>query len=399
MPMQPRNRWTFARVWMIAALLLGASAAREALAVTNPVLNLNLFFQNDLRAMAMGNAFAAVARGEDALLYNPAGLVLYDFDLKAEYSVGFQGESGTFAQDTYALMGGTGVSAPQMQTYLTKYQGTTQRYNYQTFGSGVANLGYLNFGFGAGSLDSHRYAFTFGALVPGNGLTITDLNAKMQTGGVAFKLGNGKALLGIAAKSVDYTNNTAFLDYTLIGNSLNPTFTATQYAPAGLYDLGLLYRVEFWPSMRPQLGITAFNVGGTTLKGPTPSTQAFDVPASYNIGLSLGPETPVVHWLLSIEYEDVTDALRVWDGTVNQPRSATQRTHAGLEIGLIRTPTGNNMFNLRAGTNGSHLTYGWEVNLWVLRLLYATGKQDLGYNGKPDVFNFTGYQVGIALAW
>ena len=386
-------------VGIVAAALLASIGAREASAV-NPIVNINLFTQADTRALAMGNAFGAVARGEGALLYNPAGLVLFNYDIKAEYSAAFQGSGGAFAQETYALLGGIGGSAPPLATYLANYQGTTQGYNFQTFGSAVANLGHIHLGLGAGNLDSHRYSIGFDpyALTAGVGLHFTDEAVQMQNTAIAFKIMGGKTLLGISAKTVAYSKSIATVDYSTAeaAGNITPTFTSDKFPTATLYDVGIISRSEFWPRMRPQISITAYNLGGGTLTG---ATSSVDIPASYNLGLALGPETPVIHWILSFELEDVTSALGVWDGAVNQPRSAAQRFHAGFELGLIRTPTGNNVLNVRAGMNGTGVTYGWELNLWSLRLGYVSGQQDLGHETNSIMFNFSGYHLGLAMTW
>jgi hypothetical protein len=411
------------------ALLLGVATAAHA--ADKRIVNLNLFTQQDLRAMAMGNAFGPVARGEGALFYNPAGLAQFDLDLKAEASLAVQGKSLQFAEDTAALTSSGGVSAgssPSTEKYLKTYAGTTQRYNAQLLQSAVANLGYINLGFGVADLDSYRVKLDFTGM-SSDGLLATDdaqlndtLSAaedrlRQQTAGLAFKLGKGKVLLGVATKTFRYSEKSASFAPTvqdILSKNLPFHFAGENFPSTTTYDLGMLYRVEFWSALKPQWSLTAFNVGGATLKGVGTTVE---VPASYNWGFAFGPDTGIVHWLVSVEVEDLTDALKFTDtGTgankflscedpartqtcVNQPRSLTQRTHVGAEIGIIRTPTGNNLFSVRAGSNRGYATYGLELNLWYLRLLYTRASDNLGYQDHVDKFDFVGYQAGIALAW
>lgn len=415
--------WKWIRLGLLVIVMTGL-LVWPALAAENRILNLNLFTQQDLRALAMGNAFGPIARGETALFYNPAGLAQYDLDLKAEGSIGLTGESGRFAQDTYALTGGSGVSAPDLQKYLETYESTTQRYNAQVLLSGVANLGQFGWGIGGANLDSYRYqlAFTDPMATPGNvlddRLTATESRVRMQTAAVAFKLAKGKALIGLAAKSFTYSEQSDTIVWdaaTVASGEIDFTFAGPTYPAATAYDVGLLYRMEFWPALKPQMSLTAYNVGGVTLKKTGEDT--LEVPASYNIGFAFGPDTGFVHWLISAEIEDVSGALKVTDRgsganatlsctdlartetCVNQPRTLLQRSHLGAEIGFWRTPTGNNIISLRAGNNRGYFTYGWEINLWALRLLYARGADNLGWKDSNDKFDFTGYQVGVALAW
>ncbi len=410
-------------------LLLGVATAAHA--VDRRIVNINLFTQQDLRAMAMGNAFGPIARGESALFYNPAGLAQYDLDLKVEGSVAVEGKSLKFAEDSAALAGGGSVgggSNPDVEKYLKTYAGSVQRYNLQLLESAVANLGYLNMGFGAANLDSYRFSLDFtgmssdGLLVTDDGLLNDSIAAsedrlRLQTAGVAFKFGKGKVLLGIAPKSFRYSERSAAFSPTLqdiLDQKLPFHFGGENFPTATTYDLGMLYRLEFWPALKPQMSVTAYNVGGVKLKG---SNTTLEVPASYNWGFAFGPDTGFIHWIASVEIEDVTDALKVTDrGTgankqlecndptrtetcVNQPRSLTQRLHTGFEIGAFRTPTGNNVISLRAGSNRGYLTYGAELNLWILRILYAHAVDNLGFKNNIDKFEFVGYQVGVAVAW
>lgn len=403
----------------LAITVLTLSFAADVRAADNRIVNINLFTQNDLRALAMGNAFGPIARGENALFYNPAGLAQYDFDLKAEYSANVAGTK-KFALDTYNLT--QSASTQDYIDYLTRYEGTTQRFNYNTLLSGVANLGYANVGFGWGSLDGYRYTLDFvDAGNPGDPtddiLNIKEDRLRLQSGAVGFKLDKGKVLLGIAAKSFKYSERTQSIPYLqlIASNSLDFNPTGPVYPTATSYDLGMLYRMEFWPALKPQMSLTAYNVGGVTLKKS--GFDTLDVPASYNIGFAFGPDTGPVHWLVSAELEDVSDALKVTDTgsganaglsctdpartetCTNQPRSLLQRTHLGAEIGFWRTPTGNNIISLRAGNNSGYFTYGAELNFWIVRLLYARGAENLGWKDNTDKFDFTAYQAGVALAW
>ncbi|HEX7926479.1 MAG TPA: hypothetical protein VF678_02740 [bacterium] len=410
------GRWIRNGLAVMAAVLVATSAA----AADKRIVNLQLFTQNDLRALAMGNAFGAIARGEDALFYNPAGLAQFNFDLKAEYSAGFSG-SEKFALDTYNAT--SNATNQELLDYLNRYTGTTQRFNANTLLSAVANLGYTNFGFGFGALDSHRYSLTFidDGLAPNIGdpndhLAVADDRLRMQSAAVAFKLGNGKILLGLAAKPFTYSEGSTSVQYGSISGNLDLDISGKDFASATTYDLGMLYRLEFWPALKPQASLVAYNIGGGELKNKV-TQEVVQVPPSYNVGFAFGPDTGFVHWLVSFELEDITDALKTTDfgsgmnaglacnaitrtqSCVNQPRSLLQRTHIGGELGFWRTPTGNNILNLRAGNNRGYFTYGAEVNLWALRILYAKGADNLGWQDSPDKFDFTAYQIGFGFAW
>jgi hypothetical protein len=389
------------------ACLTGGSAI-PALATTRTV-DLNSFQQQDLRALAMGNAFDAAARGETALQYNPAGLAQYDFDLKADYSVTAMAETGNFLTDTEKV-NNSGASNQDVQNYLMKYDGTSHIYALQTFPSLVANLGFANFGFGAGKLDVQRYGITFNEPTgvynpPTDSITVDEDRAVIGLGGVGLKLFSGKAFLGVTAKTVQYTESTATLLYSALVNNSQIKFNLidTVYNQATAYDWGFIYRVEWLPLLKPQWSITGYNIGGYKLTGTPPggTTSTVLVPETYNVGASIQPDFGFVHILATADVEDVGGAIKVQDSNgVYRSRSNDQLVHAGLEVGLFKTPTGNNWFSVRGGSNGGFLTYGAEINLGgFLRAVYTHGNENLIHLGQPQFFKFDAYQLALGFAW
>jgi hypothetical protein len=388
--------------------LLGVPAAHAS---SLRMVNLNEFQQQDLRALSMGNAFGPVARGEAALQYDPAGLATYDLDLKVDFGVSFLEEKGNFINDTLKLSSGTPTPA-DVDHYLAKYGGTTQTFILQTFPSAVANLGQFHFGLGAGNLDVRfdQLAFsphTAGTLpAPTDSLAITSDRAQLGLGGLAFKLADGKALIGLTAKTVRYSEASVVQTYASLltpGTKVDVSPTPTQYDQVAAYDAGLIYRVEWLPALKPQWSLTAYNIGGYKLKGMTPAgvPQTVQVPDTFNFGASLQPDFGIVHVLMSAEVEDLGDSIRVMDAKgVNQPRDESQRLHAGIEIGLFKTPTGNNWLNIRGGSNQGYLTYGAELNLGgFARAVYAYGTENFGYRKHAQLFRYEAYQLALGIAW
>jgi hypothetical protein len=398
-------------VVLLAVACLWLVAPPHVQAQQTRILNLNLFQQQDLRALAMGNAFGAAARGEAALQYNPAGLALYDFDLKVDASVTFMEETGSFITDTLAISSGN-PSNQDVLNYLNKYDGTTQNYVLQTYPSAVFNLGFVNFGFGVGNLDVQRYTLDFqstGVLL-NDTLVVSEDRAQIGLGGVGFKLFDGKAFFGVTAKQVRYSETSQSIPFATVvaASKLDLNLQGTNYNQVTAYDAGFIYRVEWFPLLKPQWSITGYNLGGYKLTGTdqTPgatfgNTNTLEVPDTYNFGFSLQPDFGPVHILMTLELEDLGGAIKVQDANgVNQPRADEQRVHAGAEIGIWKTPTGNNVLNLRAGSNGGYLSYGAEINLFGwLRAVYTYGTENNGYKGNPTIFQFEGYQVALGFAW
>ncbi len=398
--------WTLAVIGALAVLVLTPVSGRAG----NQIVDLNQFQQTDLRAISMGNAFGALARGEDAMLYNPAGLPQYDLDLKIDLGVTLIGSQGNFATDTYALQGGSGVSAPQVQTYLTNYDGTTQRYIGQTLVSAVANLGVVNFGAGFANLDVQRYAFQFNQKTPGvvdftpagDSLTASLEHAHLQLLSAGFKLFSGKLLFGGTLKTVAYdqsVNTVSFFNLAASGK-LDLQLAPQAYPTQTAYDVGFIYRMEILPALRPQLSVVGYNIGGVTLTSA--GNPNLTVPDTYNVGLSFQPNLPLLHIIASFELEDVGGSITIRDPVTGKDhlRDDIQRTHAGIELGLIKTPTGNNILNVRWGVNRGQAVWGAELNLFGdLRLVYAHGSDDLGWANAPAHFDFDAYQFAFGIAW
>ncbi|MBI4083775.1 MAG: hypothetical protein HY423_14320 [Candidatus Lambdaproteobacteria bacterium] len=402
---------------LLAAAVLAATAALlPAGAHGATILDVVDFMQTDIRALAMGNAYGAVGRGEGALLYNPAGLAQFDLDLKVEFSADLAGTSTDFLLDSYALLSNTGLTAINVVDYLDKYDGSTHQYRGQAYHSAIANLGKFNLGLGYGLLEAHRYQFVFTDTGPAgfdplaippetDSLTVDHQVLRANLAGLALKLFSGKLMVGVTAKTVEFTTETtgavAFTSFS--GTSLNLTFTGNDFKRVTAYDAGFIYRMEFFAALRPQWSVTAANVGGYKFKSDTVAT-VYEVPQTLNVGLALNPQLPVLNLLLSFEYKDPEGKIRIDDpgtGTVDpEKRSPTQSFHAGLELGLFKTSTGNNVLSLRAGSNRGRLTYGAEVNLVsLLRVAYTHYGDDMGNSNHSVPKEWDAIHLGVGLAW
>lgn len=397
---------------LLACVALGAAPA----AAGNETVDLASFYRADLRALAMGNAFGPLARGENALLYNPAGLVQYDLDIKLDGTLVIEGEQGDFLNDTRNNLIGS-PSASDVQSYLSKYLGTTQYYRGQTFVNGVANLAAFNVGVGAGVLNQTRYGLTFADTGPTPGSPDIDLadptntatndslvldEQKLKLNVVAFgaQLGGGQLLLGVALKNFTYERKTATDTFGSMVTSANVDLaTSGGSYTASTYDVGMIWRLETFPLLRAQWSLTAANVGGVTLQQT--GQTSYDVPATYNAGLALNPELPLgfMHLLIAVELEDVTGAIKIRDSSgLDHDRSQSQRLHAGAELGFWETTTGNHVLNVRVGSYRGQPTTGLEINLWSgLRLVYTAYTEDFGSGDAADRHELHAYQLTLGI--
>lgn len=392
---------------MVFGALAISPANRAALAQTaNRTLDLMGLYQTDLRALAMGNAFGPIARGEGALLYNPAGLAQFDFDLKIDVALAAEGEEGDFFSDTFDLLDSATSSA--ISSYLAKYLGTTQNYRVQTFGNFVANLGLFNFGFGGGVIDQTRYTFEFRDVNNDGVSDSTDLFVQDKTVlemtlvGIAFALFDGQMLVGLNYKDFTYKEESGFATFGALASSgsIELSTTGSTYEGNG-FDIGFIWRLETFSTLRGQFSVVAFNVGGITLAPTDGVGETLEVPATYNVGISFSPNFPVVNVLFSAELEDITDAVQVRDSTgTDRGRTQKQRLHFGMELGFFETATGNNILNARLGAHRGFLSVGAELNLFSgMRLLYTKYTDNFGDVSTQDVHDFVAIQLSFGLAF
>ncbi|MDH4225367.1 MAG: hypothetical protein OEW12_06950 [Deltaproteobacteria bacterium] len=399
------NGGRFTAAVLIGGVIWGLGLPAVSLGQTHQV-PLTQLYQTDIRAMAMGNAYGPVARGEGALLYNPAGLAQFDADVKLEASLAAESGSIPFLQDTFALFGGPGVSSPTMVKYLTKYHGTIQDFRYQTFHSIVINLAKFYSGFGYATMTNKRYSLQFqdtvanGTVDPGDTLIWNETYLSAQFVGGALALWDGKLLMGATQKQISYEEKPTAVTYAslLASGSLSTTAVGTTYQTKPR-DLGMLYRMEAFSSLRGMWSLTALNLGGATLTSPTGNLNS---PLMVNTGLSFAPKFGPLELILAGEVEDILDAGRVWNPVLLKGfnRSLAQRTHYGAELGLFQTTTGNHIFSVRGGYNRGLPVYGAEINLFsVLRVAYVHFQDDWGYKGAPARTKTTALHVGIGFGF
>jgi hypothetical protein len=377
--------------------------AMPAAAVTKP-FDLAGFVRSDPRAQAMGNAFGAIARGDAALYYNPAGLVQSSFDIHLEGSVVGLGDEEVLS-DLYAMVAGS-PTPTDISNFLAANLGQTRYFDQQTNYSFIAGLAAFKMGLGAGVKQQNRYLFTFtdqtsDGFTGDDTMDENDLLLDMTTISAAFPLLEGQMLLGVTLKRFTLQDLAASQDFaTIIGSGTFQLNTVGDSHSSQAYDVGIIWRMETFAALRGQFSIMANNVGGLSLVG---ATNTLEIPATYDVGFAINPELPgsPVHFLFSAEYEDATGAAQVYDPALlaSFDRSTAQKLHLGAELGFWATGAGNNVLSVRFGNNRGQATYGAELNLWFFRLLYARYKDDVGYDGAPAVHAFRVVQASVGLGF
>ena len=394
-------RWQVFGLWMAALLSFGPQTTWAQ--STKRQVYLAPMYLNDLRAMAMGNAYGPIARGEGALYYNPAGLAQYEADIKLEASLDAEASSVVFLQDLQK--NSKNPTATDLDAFLKKYSGTTQQLRVQTHSNGVANFAKLGFGVGASQIDNTRYVLDFNNnKTPTNytddSLNLSQYTLNMKTTGVGVALYDGKLLIGGTTRLIKYQEGAVNNSYAnvITTGKVNTSITTETYN-GNAADFGMLYRMESLSSLRGMWSFTAQNLLGAKLYG---TSQTLPVSQIFNFGFSLSPKLGPLEILLTAEAEDLLNSVEIWDPVTNtgKKRSSTQRSHYGAEIGLFRTEMGNHVLNLRVGRNRGLLTYGWELNLFsVFRLSAIRYQDDVGWSGNSIPQKSVAVHAGVGLAF
>ncbi|MDH4247829.1 MAG: hypothetical protein OEW39_08435, partial [Deltaproteobacteria bacterium] len=238
-------------------------------------VNLQQMMQYDLRALGMGGGFGPVARGEAALLYNPAGLAQQFRSIKLGFGLSVDIEEGDFYKDTTTISKGAPTQA-KLTDYFTKYLNKSQNYRTEQYLNAVAMFGGPGFGVGAGKIKQDRYTFEFQDTVPNGALDVipgsadsffarqTRLSAMVY--GLGFPAREGQILMGLTFKQMTYTEMSYSkpMDIMVTGGKISMPKDGWVYKAKG-YDAGLLYRMESFSFMRPQWSMVFYNLGGVTL--------------------------------------------------------------------------------------------------------------------------------------
>lgn len=326
--------------WILWVLLAVPASGRE----------LPSFFEG-VRPLGMGGAFTAVADDENAVFYNPAGL-----DRVPAWGLGVVnplvevGEDGLdFARDAQDT---DFDDAGEVTDLLRDYVGTSEHYRAALFPHFVMR-----------HLELGVLAQVSATLQPNNRVfpetdvaALQTLSAHLGTG---FGFFEGRLRLGAAAKYVQ-------------AHRLDEVYTVEHIAAPDFrdrveddleegrgfgVDLGAMVTAPV--ALEPTLGLTVLNVGDTNLG------DAGELPQQINLGVSVHHRFSWLEVTGAADWVDVTTR-------VGEDDDPYKRLHFGVES---RFPK---VLSIRGGLYQGYATLGATVDLWALRLDYATYAEELG---------------------
>ena len=376
------------RILFVAILLLNLCGLISLQAQTG---ELRRPFQG-VRNLGMGNTGIALSFDENALFYNPAGLVGVDAIL-----VGFPfllevSEDSVNIVNEINDLGNKPKTEEVVELLMGKrvhFRNLTNINVIMPFGELVTLGGArgLEFQLDLGVRNPVAIEIDFGLRLD----QITNL-------GFGLPLARGRWLFGASIESVercDIPLTTATIGTVLTNSKLSDVFGACDFdnlKKAQTFNFGFQRRLESASALKMTWGFTANNVGGLKFNRSDNETSPADQEPEYSTGLSWQPDWGPFRWLFALDLRDLT--MKHADDTYCQTKKDTnciiKRLHFGTELGFFPIDSGASTFAIRAGYNQGYFTHGLEFNPFIfargLNLQYAVYKTETGNKpgDRPD---------------
>jgi len=351
-----------------------------------------------VRNLGMGNTGIGLSFDENALFYNPAGLVGVDKILVglpllievSEDSVSIVNEisklsgSSTTADVVELLMGKRVHFRGLIDLNVIIPLGLEQQFgDLMTFGA----AGGYETQFDLGVRNPVSIEIDFGFRLD----SITNL-------GFGMPVARGRWLVGAGVETVercDIPLTTATFGDVLSNTNLSSSFGScelTDLKRGQTFNFGFQRRLETASALKMIWGMTANNIGGLKFNRSDNETNPSDQNLELSTGLSWQPSWGPVRMLYAIDLRDLT--MKHADDTYCQSNKGTdciwKRLHIGTEFGFFPIDSGASTFAVRAGFNQGYFTYGFELNPFIffraLNIQYAVYKTETGdkIGDRPD---------------
>jgi len=351
-----------------------------------------------VRNLGMGNTGIGLSFDENALFYNPAGLVgvdkiLVGFPFLLEVSE----DSVSIVNDLYDISkkSSSSKTADVVELLMGKrvhFRNLIDLNLIMPFGEvmtyGVASGVETQFDLQVRNPVSVEIDFGFRVD------RITNL-------GFGMPVARGRWLVGAGIETVQRCElplTTATIGTILNKTDLGSTFKScdplkvTNLERAQTFNFGFQRRLETASAMKMIWGMSAYNVGGLKFNRSDNETNPSDQNPELSTGLSWQPSWGPVRMLYAIDLRDLT--MKHADDTYCQSNKGTdciwKRLHIGTEFGFFPIDSGASTFAVRAGFNQGYFTYGFELNPFIffrgLNIQYAVYKTETGdkIGDRPD---------------
>ena len=345
-----------------------------------------------VRNLGMGNTGIGLSFDENALFYNPAGLVgvdkiLVGFPILNEVS----DDSVKIVKEIRKLVkdGNTSEIAALLMGKRVHYRLLTDLNLILPFGElmtfGMARG--LETQFDLGVRNPVSIEIDFGFRLD----SFTNL-------GFGLPVARGRWLVGAGVETVercDIPLRTTTIDTILTNADLETIYGKCELnnlKRAQTFNFGFQRRLETAHALKMIWGMTANNIGGLKFDRSDNETNPSDQNLELSTGLSLQPSWGPVRMLYAIDIRDLT--MKHADDTYCQSNKGTdciwKRLHIGTEFGFFPIDSGASTFAVRAGFNQGYFTYGFELNPFIffrfLNIQVAVYKTETGdqIGDRPD---------------
>ena len=356
-----------------------------------------------IRNLGMGNTGIGLSFDENALFYNPAGLVGVDKILVGlPFLLEVSEDSVSIVKDLYDLSKQS--SSTKTADVVELLMGKRVHFRHLIDLNVIIPLG-LEQQFGDlmtfGAAGGYETQFDLGVRNPVSvEIDFGFRHDRFSNLGFAMPVARGRWLVGAGVETVERCDIP--LTKATIGKILSNTDLSsstggcelTNLKRAQTFNFGFQRRLETASAMKMIWGMSAYNVGGLKFNrsdnetNPNPSDQNLEL----STGLSWQPSWGPVRMLYAIDLRDLT--MKHADDTYCQSNKGTdciwKRLHIGTEFGFFPIDSGASTFAVRAGFNQGYFTYGFEFNPFIffrfLNIQAAVYKTETGdkIGDRPD---------------
>jgi len=354
-----------------------------------------------IRNLGMGNTGIGLSFDENALFYNPAGLVGVDKILVGlPFLLEVSEDSVSIVKDLYDLSKQSGST--KTADVVELLMGKRVHFRHLIDLNVIIPLG-LEQQFGDlmtfGAAGGYETQFDLGVRNPVSvEIDFGFRHDRFSNLGFAMPVARGRWLVGAGVETVERCDIP--LTKATIGKILSNTDLSsstggcelTNLKRAQTFNFGFQRRLETASAMKMIWGMSAYNVGGLKFKRSDNETNPSDQNLELNTGLSWQPHWGPVRMLYAIDLRDLT--LKHADDTYCQSNKGTdciwKRLHIGTEFGFFPIDSGASTFAVRAGFNQGYFTYGFEFNPFIffrfLNIQAAVYKTETGekIGDRPD---------------
>lgn len=305
-----------------------------------------------IRPLGMGGAFITLSDDENAMFYNPAGLN----DVEGFGGVEIINPLVEVSKDSIDLYKDLqdidSNNTTQVTDLLNRFIGEHQHLRTSLF----PNVVFHNFGIGV------LGQATLDAEIRNRADPRVIIDAKVDVGllaSAAYAFYDKTLQIGVTGKYIQRRGVVdTFTAVDIASDNFDPLSDVGDSKKDFAFDLGAKVNIDM-PVIKPTFAIVLQNITDLDFD------QLGKLPQQLNIGLAINPDFWIVKSTLAAEIDDITKEIDTDDDIY-------KRVHIGAEV---RFPT---ILAVRAGFNQGYWTAGVTLDVWILKIAYATYAEEVG---------------------